>query len=322
MTLSISHPVFPPEITDLIIHELAADTPVLRICSSVSRSWLPASRCLLHETLSLHGENIGVFLKIIASAENTYLPTLRAMDLSLASCEKGTAASLLQLLPHFLRLKSIRIHSGLLDCDLPVVPRVTMLQFCDIRFGSFLAFRTLMTRGQFPALRKLKLEDVSFVETGVPAPVDVAPKVAPANFTRQRLEAFFVKIGANDAILVDWLCSQDTGPVASDLVLHFPKEKEEGSTSPAKVFMYYLRHLNIALKRLHICFGSNYQIGRIDLGTNTSLKSVHIDLLRSRTWTRFQTKRHMKLPRRYSQEFKVYIGSGADPVWWGRTFAS
>ncbi|KAJ6573470.1 hypothetical protein DFH09DRAFT_1362101 [Mycena vulgaris] len=155
-----SGPVLPPEITDSIIHELSPDAPALRICSLVCRAWLPASRQILHKKVALRGEDIPDFLDLIAPSENTYLNKLRVIDISL--CENGPAVSLLQLLPRFLCLESVRIHSSIFHYEIPDLPRVRSLEVFGLQFRSFAAFTKLLSR--FPDLKNLILgENVLWV---------------------------------------------------------------------------------------------------------------------------------------------------------------
>ncbi|KAJ6468090.1 hypothetical protein C8R47DRAFT_807523 [Mycena vitilis] len=266
-----SQPVFPPEITDSIIHQLSPDLPTLRVCSLVSRAWIPASRYLLHETIALRGEDMSSFLELIAAAENTYLATVRAVNLSL--CENGPTESLLKLLPQFLSLKSIRIYSSIFHYDLPVISGVTALELSGTHIRSVLDFTTLLAR--LPALKHLKLDAVSWGSSDGWAPV--ASSIGPVNPTRLELDTFSVQI-PTDPLFLDWLGSAKSGPITSDLMLCLPiKLQGRDQTKIHCKISEYLRHLNVSLKRLHLRFVSRFKLEHLHFTTNTSLQSIHID---------------------------------------------
>ncbi|KAJ7657353.1 hypothetical protein DFH06DRAFT_1198026 [Mycena polygramma] len=278
-----SQPVFPPEITDSIIHQLSPDLPMLRVCSLISRAWLPASRYLLHETISLRGEDIPFFLELIAAAENTYLATVRAVNLSL--CENGPTESFLKLLPQFLCLKSIRIYSSIFHYDLPVLSGVTTLELSGTQIRSVVDFTTLLA--QLPALKHLKLDAVSWGSPDGWAPVASNADIVPANHARLELDTFSVRI-STDSLWPDWLGSEKSGPITSDLMLCLPRMPQ---TQDRSKISQYLRNLNVSLKRLHLRFGSALELEHLDFSTNTSLQSIHIDFYRmgevtrwARTW--------------------------------------
>ncbi|KAJ7502625.1 hypothetical protein B0H11DRAFT_2274750 [Mycena galericulata] len=271
-------PVFPPEITDCIIHELSPDLPVLRLCSLVCRSWIPASRYILHETLSLRGEDIPDFLDIIAPSENTYLDTLRAIDIGF--CENGPAASMLQLLPQFLSLKTIRIHSSIFYHRFPVIPRITTLEFFDTHFRSFAAFTDLTS--QCPDLKNLKFRNIAWQSLDGWAPT--GPDIISAKMSsRLELDTLSADI-SNDPHLLDWLSSPETGPLTSDLTLILPKMRRYVLQDPltdetvGKV-RQYCHNLNVRLTNLYVQFGSTRQFERLDFSKNTALQSIRLTIV-------------------------------------------
>lgn len=246
-------PALPPEITDSIIHQLSPNIAVLRICSLVCRAWLPASRYALHKTLSLRGEDIPGFLDVIAPSENTYFSSLRAIDISL--CENGPTPSLWQLLPHFLCLESLRIHSSFFQCEPPTHARLRTLELFDVQFGSFAAFTDLISR--FPHLKNLRFEKVAWgsMQGWNSVGEDIIP---PKPFPRLELDTFSPQI-SNDSQFLDWLGSEESGPLTSSLMLLMPKMRWGRNTLHADALdkvSEYLHHLHVHLKHLHIRFGT------------------------------------------------------------------
>ncbi|KAJ6594835.1 hypothetical protein B0H19DRAFT_1057057 [Mycena capillaripes] len=265
-------PVFPPEITDSIIHQLSRDTPVLRICGLVCRAWLPASRYILHETLSLRGEDIPGFLEIIGAAENTYFATLRAIAITL--CENGPTQSLLELLPQFLCLKTFRVHTSIFHYEVPVLSRVTTLEFYGTQFRSFAAWTNLLSR--VPNVKNLKLVYVSCGSMEGWAPARAAD-IIPAKSPRLTLDTLSIQI-SDDPRLLDWLASEESGPLTIDLTLLLVDGTlvdEIGSPRVSK----YLRHLNTSLKRLFFQFAGISHVDNLDFSSNTSLQSIRLDFL-------------------------------------------
>lgn len=248
-------PLFPPEITDSIIHELSPNRPALRICSLVCRTWLPASRYILHDTLSLRGWDVPGFLDIIVPSENTYLGTLRAIDIRL--CENGPVTSLLRLLPQFVCLKSIRIQYSTFDYQFPVIPAVNTLEFFGAQFPSFTAFTNLLD--QCPNLKNLKLETISWgsVDGSAPPGIDMLPGKSS---TRLELDTFSVDI-SNDSPFLDWISSPESAPLTSNLTLLLHTGLSYTTKDPLeaeiiKKAQQYCRHLNLHLKHLHVRFDS------------------------------------------------------------------
>jgi hypothetical protein len=254
--LIFPHPVLPPEITDSIIHQLSENAEVLRTCSLVCRTWLPASRYILHWAISLRGEDISGFVDLIKSAENTYQTSLRAMELSL--CENGPTASLLQLLPLFVCLESVRISSSIFHHNSPALPRVRTLDLFDLRFRTFAAFTDLTT--QFPNLKNLSFEAISWgYEGGWKPPGE--DKHPPNSLPQLKLDTFTADI-TNDSQMREWLlCSR---PLTSQLSLLLPKSHEYGrnalSASTLTLVSEYLHHLNVHLKHLYLRSGSDTEV--------------------------------------------------------------
>ncbi|KAJ7140788.1 hypothetical protein C8R44DRAFT_761885 [Mycena epipterygia] len=271
-------PALPPEITDSIIHQLSPNIAALRICSLVCRAWLPASRYTLHKTLSLRGEDIPGFLDVIAPSENTYFSSLRVIDISL--CENGPAPSLWKFLPHFLCLESLRIHSSFFHCESPTHPRLRTLELFDVQFGSFTAFTDLISG--FPHLKNLRFEKVAWgsMQGWSPVGEDIIPaKPCP----RLELDTFSPQI-SNDSQFLDWLGSEESGPLTSNLTLLMPKMRWGRETldddTLAKV-SEYLRHLHVHLKHLHIRFGGAIEVQMLDFTSNTALQSLRLNLVLS-----------------------------------------
>jgi hypothetical protein len=246
-----SGPVFPPEITDLIIHQFSPNFPALRICSLVCRAWVPASHYILYETLSLRGEDILDFLEIIEPAENTYFAGLRALDLSL--CENGPTASLVVLFPRFHSLAFIRVSSSIFHYEFPIVSSVTTLEFLSVQFRSFAAFTNLLSR--VPNLKKLEFEKVSWgsADGWAPARTDITLS-KPTH--RLRLDTLSIQV-SNDPHFLDWLSCEESGPLTQNLTLLLPRMPVHNAKDSEMFHRVseYLRHLNVSLKRLFIRFG-------------------------------------------------------------------
>ncbi|KAJ6573454.1 hypothetical protein DFH09DRAFT_1457460 [Mycena vulgaris] len=253
-----SGPVLPPEITDSIIHELSPDAPALRICSLVCHAWLPASRHILHKMVALRGEDIPDFLDLIAPSENTYLNKLRVIDISL--CENGPAASLLELLPRFLCLESVRIHSSIFHYETPDLPRVRSLELFGLHFRSFAAFTNLLSR--FPDLKNLILgENVLWGSVQGWAPTGQDVMVSKPSLPLQ-LNTFNAYI-SNNSQLQEWLGSGESGPIASNLTLVMPNVY---SNTASALTADTLAKLSEYLRHLHL-----------DFRPNTELKSLRLD---------------------------------------------
>ncbi|KAJ7762632.1 hypothetical protein B0H16DRAFT_1688201 [Mycena metata] len=287
----IPAPVFPPEITDSIIHELGAELPALRICSQVCRAWLPASRHILHQTLKLRGEDILGFMDIIASPENTYFATLRGLELSL--CDNGPATVLLELLPKFVCLKSIGIYSSVFHYELPTLSSVTSLEFKRTEFRSFAAFIILL--GQTPNLKSLKLTKVLWGPLpgwGPPATEDILPS---KSIPRLELDVLHIE----DRAFLDWFTSEVPAPLTSVLELFIREDNHQVPWGQASNIVdtklldkvsQYLQYLGVHLEQFYLRFSGSTQIQTLDVSTNTALRSLRINLsnaIPARNWTQY-----------------------------------
>ncbi|KAK0201002.1 hypothetical protein DFS33DRAFT_1094621 [Desarmillaria ectypa] len=72
--------ILPPELCDIVIDFLHADRASLMSCSLVCRSWLPASRFHLWDTLKLAPCNIDGFF-ILLSYSSTFLPYIQNVEI-------------------------------------------------------------------------------------------------------------------------------------------------------------------------------------------------------------------------------------------------
>ncbi|KAF7358046.1 hypothetical protein MVEN_00851800 [Mycena venus] len=270
-------PVFPPEITDSIIKELAPNIRVLRICSLVCRSWLPASRYILHHALSLRGEDVPGFLGIISSPDNTYFASLRAIDISL--CENGPTSSLLALLPQFRCLKIIRVYSSIFHYESTIIPSVTTLEISDTHFRSFAAFTNLISR--LPNLKNLKIQNISWGSMYVRGLATTEAEINTSNTPpRLELDTLFAQM-SNDTHFLDWLCSGESGALTRSLTLLLPRRSAESDRVSE-----YLRYLNAHLKSLHVRFSEVSRVMGLDFSTNTSLQSIRLDFYDMCGWWR------------------------------------
>ncbi|KAK7001411.1 hypothetical protein R3P38DRAFT_1794848 [Favolaschia claudopus] len=257
-------PTIPPEITDTIIRLLCRDRQVLRLCSLVSRAWLPASRNILYETLAIRGEDVPSFISIAAPSENTYLGFVRAIDISMA--ENGPTESLLELLPQFTRLKTLRVVSSIFHFELPPLPAMTTLELSGSHFQSFAAFTALLSR--VPNLHDLKMQNLHWGSPSGWAPPKL--QLASSPQLKFKLSGFFVEM--TESVLLDWLCDTSTAPSATSLTLSLPRWPPGVHRTSE-----YLKLLNVDLQTLYLRFNELDDIAKVAFSSNTSIRSLRVD---------------------------------------------
>ncbi|KAJ7137258.1 hypothetical protein C8R46DRAFT_1138008 [Mycena filopes] len=298
-------PAFPPEISDLVIFELGGDLPTLRTCSQVCRVWLPASRHILHQTLKLRGEDLLEFADIIASADNTYFATLRALELSL--CENGgpATAALLEILPKFISLKSVRVSASIFHFSLPLLPGVTTLEFKLTEFRSFGEFTYML--GHVPNLRNLKLQRVSWgsMRGWTSTEVDSA-ETSLTSIVRLELDTLHIELLPDE--LLGWLASEVSAPLTADLVLALPKDRYGDSINAVLLGTAsgYLKFLGPRLKRLYLRFSGMPQLDQLNLSANPALQYLRLDFAYNRQG------RHAQVDESWSRYLSTHLPSALE----------
>ena len=229
----------PPEVIDLIIAGIACfDVHTLAVCSTVSKSWLVASRQRLFSAISLNGRNTESFIRLLDSPCATISWGIRHVSIHHSSSttsfhkeaedELGVARSrcpgsvdpcgqaLLHRLTKFKSLTSLRFSwlQGGFDPQATATlihgfPDLTDIEFRTCAFPSFVQFTETICALQ--NLRRLALSDVTWTDRRLPG--DNEP---PSQWKRQTLprglrtvELYIAPIGH----MMTWL-----GTYAADLV--------------------------------------------------------------------------------------------------------
>ncbi|KAJ6612343.1 hypothetical protein B0H10DRAFT_2052554 [Mycena sp. CBHHK59/15] len=256
-------PTLPPEITDSIIHQFHSSSPDLRVCSLVCRAWLPASRYQLFSSLSLRGEDIPKFVDLIASPENTYSSSLRAITIIYG--ENGPMSLLLLRLLDFRSLRSMKIRLSMICSEFPTMPHITFLKLDAILFQSFSAFITFLIR--FPGLKILVLRHLGWGP-------DRDSKDPVQSITAPRLELEQLSIeNSHNLQLLSWLSDVELAPLTSSLSLDLTGRMGRKIIPDVAE---YLQHLRTHLKHLHLQLHTIARfLEKLDFSLHTQSLRIH-----------------------------------------------
>ncbi|KAJ7440202.1 hypothetical protein B0H11DRAFT_2353697 [Mycena galericulata] len=208
---TISPPIFPPEITDLIIANLdPEDETTLKMCSLVCRAWVPACRHRLFSWLTISSRrDCEMFVGLSSALQNTYVYALQGMRL----CgDYSKLDKLLPRLPDFSRLRTLQIYARRLDYECPLMPNVTSLFLSVDTFPSFSAFTGLLA--QFSGLKVLSLRVFTQWERS-----NSLPSASTSSSPLDLDELWIHILLFEDEDFRNWLSYESLGLVTRDLTL-------------------------------------------------------------------------------------------------------
>ncbi|KAJ7728132.1 hypothetical protein DFH07DRAFT_851252 [Mycena maculata] len=258
-------PIFSSEVYQRIINPLGDDD--LLTCSLVCRGWCVLAR---NQTrIRVHSENVREFVKIVNSLTNTFMASLRCIDIIVGDSRANRR--LVPLLPRFAALRTLKFWSMGKE-DLPALPGLVQLDLAGAIFPSYARFRAFMACLR-PTLRNFTFCNVSW-ESGNP------DEAHP--FPRFDLESFDL----------DWGPRPPTEEIlfairARRVALSFPKDMVDAPFFD--LTSRYLRFLGAHLKRLELnCDEQLDQVASVDFSACTGLQTLQIsDALRFNVDRRF-----------------------------------
>ncbi|KAK7053812.1 hypothetical protein R3P38DRAFT_3305234 [Favolaschia claudopus] len=254
--------LLPQELIDKILG-LIPSKSTLRTCSLVSHSWLPASRVLLHGSLTISKSDIRRLVGLLRSPENTFTPIVRTLELD---TDPDDPALNEQLPPLFARLYTFTYLERLVLCGvqlytdfkIPLVPSVVSIELIAVLVHSLPILTSFVS--YFPNLRKLKIASSS-IGAGTSFQTE-------ALHPRLELDTLAIDVSTIGAAFA-WLGSSATAPIARTLDI---SAKSPPTYAINQRISAYLRWLGPRL--IHLCITLPSFTGSLDFSVNSSLESL------------------------------------------------